>query len=157
MQINIKLQRWKLIVAKIRNTMVRNSFGDGYEKEVILDNGETYIIRNSMATNAFGGGYEQEIIKKDEAKNCNTPVAFVVLLGILAVFAFCILWGLMKMFDITLIIIGIVGIVATFIIFGSKNLQDVKEMLLLLLQAVGLLSIPIGGMVLLYLFGTGVI
>ena len=32
-------------MAKIKNTMAKNMYGDGYEKEITLDNGEKYIIR----------------------------------------------------------------------------------------------------------------
>lgn len=54
---------------KIRNTYIPNAIGDGHEKEIILDNGDTYRIRNTYIPNAIGDGYEQEIVKVNKSDN----------------------------------------------------------------------------------------
>ena len=88
-------------MAKIKNTNIPNFYGEGYKKEVTLDNGEKYIIKNSNIPNYFGEGYQQEIVKKDSygAGRTYGPISsfFGWLIGVPALI-------------IVLIAIGIVGI-----------------------------------------------
>lgn len=72
-------------MAKIRNTSARNIYGDGYEQEITLDNGEQYIVKNSSARNIYGDGYEKEIVKKGTNSSDNSFQEFIVnlILGLL--------------------------------------------------------------------------
>lgn len=88
-------------MSRIKNTMVRNMYGDGYEKEITLDNGEKYIIRNTMAPNIYGDGHEQEIVKKEDTYNSSSSSADWVI-GLLVLGAMGFLWFIFKHFDIIL-------------------------------------------------------
>ena len=50
-------------MGKIKNSTVKNTFGDGYEQIITNDDGSEYTIRNSSWKNTFGDGYEKEIVK----------------------------------------------------------------------------------------------
>ena len=50
-------------MGRIKNSTVKNTFGDGYEQIYTDDNGDEYTIRNSSWKNTFGDGYEKEIVK----------------------------------------------------------------------------------------------
>ena len=49
---------------RIRTTSTPDIFGDGYEKEVIVDNNK-YRIRTTSTPDVFGDGYELEIERSD--------------------------------------------------------------------------------------------
>lgn len=70
-------------MARIRNTFRPNIPGDGYEKEITLDNGEKYIIRNTFRPNIPGDGYEQEIVKVGDTNKGKTSIG-EMLIGLLA-------------------------------------------------------------------------
>ena len=76
----------------IKNTPIKNVFGDGYEQEITLDNGEKYTIRNTPAKNVFGDGYQKEIIKNKDYGNTSFSEFIGELIGL--VIAGLILWGL---------------------------------------------------------------
>ena len=86
-------------MAKIRNTMAPNMYGEGNVKEVTLDNGEKYIIRNTMAPNMYGDGNEQEIIKADDYYNSSNGDS---------------LW-----IDLILLIVSLIGIGILWILFEN--------------------------------------
>lgn len=81
-------------MAKIRNSMVSNVFGEGKEKILTLDNGDEYIIRNSPVSNVFGDGKELEIEKRvgNESASYSWPLfvfplaALIFLIGLLGIF-----------------------------------------------------------------------
>lgn len=50
-------------MGKIKNSTVKNTFGDGYEQIYTDDNGNEFTIKNSSVKNTFGDGYEKEIVK----------------------------------------------------------------------------------------------
>lgn len=87
-------------MAKIKNRMAKNMYGDGYEKEITLDNGEKYIIRNTMAKNMCGDGYEQEIVKENSDSNSDISFKLIILVGGLILMA--ILWWLFNNVDLIL-------------------------------------------------------
>lgn len=68
-------------MAKIRNSVVPNTFGEGNEKIITLDNGEEYIVRNTVVPNTFGGGHEQEIVKRGSSSS-ECPLSFLSYVGI---------------------------------------------------------------------------
>lgn len=79
-------------MARIKNTMAKNIYGDGYEQEITLDNGEQYIIRNSMAKNIYGDGYEKEIVKKDSSSFNSGEFIGELIVGLGALILMGILW-----------------------------------------------------------------
>ncbi len=80
-------------MAKIRNSVVPNTFGEGNEKIITLDNGEEYVVRNTVVPNTFGGGYEQEIVKRGSSSS-EWPFSFLSTIGMaLAAFGGVLLFG----------------------------------------------------------------
>ena len=82
-------------MAKIKNSSARNIYGDGYEQEITLDNGEQYIIKNSSARNIYGNGYEKEIVKKETNRSDNSFQEFIINL-ILGLLGLGFLWLCLK-------------------------------------------------------------
>lgn len=81
-------------MATIKDTFVPNIYGDGNEKEIKMDNGDTYIIRNTFVPNIYGEGYEQEIVK-DTSSKCmgeTTPGRIILALLILVLLTVGGLW-----------------------------------------------------------------
>ena len=74
-------------MAEIKNTPIKNVFGDGYEQEVTLDNGETYTVKNTPIKNVFGDGYEKEIVKNNKSSDLFGEFIGELIAGL-------ILWGL---------------------------------------------------------------
>lgn len=89
-------------------------------------------IKNTFVPNSFGDGYEKEIIKKGEKTTVDEPLSFTIFKCILAIFGLFIIFGLVKL-NIILIIIGVFGFLATIVIFCSNNLKAAIKILLLLL------------------------
>jgi hypothetical protein len=79
-----------LTMARIRNSMVPNTFGEGNEKIITLDNGEEYIVRNSMVPNTFGDGYEQEIVNTT-SRSSSAGNGTLFLLGLILLIYVCLL------------------------------------------------------------------
>ncbi len=139
-------------MARIKSTMTKNVYGDGYEKEITLDNGETYIIRNSVKKNIYGDGYEQEIVKKESTSNANQPIFTTLFELISVVFGIIAVIGLAKMYDVKLIVIGIIGATVSFIIGWSKilNWKFVSSMIMIFILIIG--GIILGFYLLMQLF-----
>lgn len=80
-------------MARIKNTCAKNLYGDGYEQEITLDNGEKYIIKNTCAKNLYGDGYEKEIVKADNAygSESESPAANLIILIVGTIFCFLVL------------------------------------------------------------------
>lgn len=139
-------------MARIKSTMTKNVYGDGYEKEITLDNGEQYIVRNSMRKNIYGDGYEQEIVKKESTSNTNQPIFTTLFELIAVVFGIIAVIGLVKMYDVKLIVIGVIGATFSFIIGWSKilNWKFVSSMILRFILIIG--GIILGFYLLMHLF-----
>lgn len=52
-------------MAKIRTTVEPDLFGEGYKKEIIMDNGDKYKIQTTMEPDLFGEGYKKEIVRSN--------------------------------------------------------------------------------------------
>ncbi len=70
-------------MAEIKDTFVPNIYGDGNEKEIKMDNGDTYIIRNTFVPNIYGEGYEQEIVKDNSSKYMGETTPGRIILALL--------------------------------------------------------------------------
>lgn len=68
---------------RIRTTSTPDIFGDGYEKEVIIDNNK-YRIRTTSTPDVFGDGYELEIERSDN-KNSILGLQVSIWLGLFAI------------------------------------------------------------------------
>lgn len=81
-------------MAKIRNSSIPNTYGDGHEKIITMDNGEEYILRNKSIPNTYGDGYEQEIVKRSEAYDTEFCLGefLIVLFALLYLIAMFILF-----------------------------------------------------------------
>ena len=78
-------------MGKIKNSTVKNTFGDGYEQIYTDDNGNEFTIKNSSVKNTFGDGYEKEIVKT-KAGNSESKLEDIIptWLG-LVIIAICII------------------------------------------------------------------
>lgn len=68
---------------RIRTTSTPDIFGDGYEKEVIIDNNK-YRIRTTSTPDVFGDGYELEIERSDN-KNPILELSVSIWIGLLVI------------------------------------------------------------------------
>lgn len=138
-------------MARIKSTMTKNVYGDGYEKEITLDNGEQYIVRNSMRKNIYGDGYEQEIVKKDSTSD-SQPLFTMLFELIAVVFGIIAVIGLAKMYDVKLIVIGVIGTTISFIIGWTKvlNWKFVSSMIMIFILIIS--GIILGFYLLMQLF-----
>ena len=59
-------------MAKIKNSVIPNIYGDGNEKILTTDNGEEYRISNSAIPNIYGDGQEINV-KKVKSNKSNEP------------------------------------------------------------------------------------
>ena len=88
-------------MGKLKDTPIKNLYGDGYQQEYIDDNGDRYIIKNSAMKNLYGDG-NQKIIEKVDSGRANvtekdmkdmTWIWVSGVLGILTLFSFMANYG----------------------------------------------------------------
>lgn len=61
-------------MAKLKNSIFNNQFGNGKEQIFTTDKGESYTIKNSPLHNQFGDGYEKKISK---GNNHDVPFEYI--------------------------------------------------------------------------------
>lgn len=66
-------------MAKIKNSMVPNIYGDGNEKILTTDDGEEYRISNSAIPNIYGTGQEINA-KKVKSNKSNEPKSLSIII-----------------------------------------------------------------------------
>ena len=60
-------------MAKIRNSSMKNWYGDGHQQIFTNDDGKEYVIRNSAMDNWYGEG--KQLIVEEKNKRTNIPAA----------------------------------------------------------------------------------
>lgn len=74
-------------MAKIRNSSMKNWYGDGHEQIFTADNGKEYTIRNSSMKNWYGDGHEQIVEERSKGSSIicagNTTLIIIASLSFL--------------------------------------------------------------------------